>query len=80
MFGRLLLKRGKTPQELEQELIQAQLSEVKSAMDAAYANFENVLDPDLIDCYIYELNAVQKRYKFLLKQAKEAEQVRFQKT
>ena len=27
---------------------------------------ENVIDPDLIDCYIYELNSVQMRYKFLL--------------
>ena len=26
----------------------------------------NVIDPDLIDCYIYELNSVQMRYKFLL--------------
>jgi hypothetical protein len=43
-------------------------------MEAAYSNFENVSDPDLIDCYIYELNAVWKRYKFLLKQAKCLEQ------
>ena len=32
----------------------------------AYRNLENVIDPDLIDCYIYELNSVQMRYKFLL--------------
>ena len=32
----------------------------------AYNNLENVVDPDLIDCYIYELNSVQMRYKFLL--------------
>lgn len=32
----------------------------------AYHNLENVVDPDLIDCYIYELNSVQMRYKFLL--------------
>ncbi|BCJ97001.1 YaaL family protein [Anaerocolumna chitinilytica] len=42
----------------------------KLALESAYSNFENVVDPDLIDCYIYEVNAVQKRYKFLLKQAK----------
>lgn len=30
----------------------------------AYNNLENVVDPDLIDCYIYELNSVQMRYKF----------------
>lgn len=32
----------------------------------AYRNLENAVDPDLIDCYIYELNSVQMRYKFLL--------------
>ena len=41
-------------------------------MDTAYANFQNVMDPDLIDCYIYESNAAQKRYHFLLKQLKGA--------
>ena len=45
----------------------------KTALDAAYSNFENVVDPDLIDCYIHEVIAVQKRYKFLLKHAKEHE-------
>ena len=54
----------------------ALLSEIKKtrlALESAYSNFENVIDPDLIDCYIYEVNAIQKRYKFLLKQAKEME-------
>lgn len=48
----------------------------KSALDAAYANFENVVNPDLIDCYIYEVNSVQKRYKFLLELVREMESQR----
>lgn len=47
------------------------IEKTKIALESAYSNFENVSDPDLIDCYIYELNAMQKRYKFLLRQAKE---------
>ncbi len=47
------------------------IEKTKIAIESAYSNFENVSDPDLIDCYIYELNAMHKRYKFLLKQAKE---------
>jgi len=43
----------------------------KNALDTAYANFETVVDPDLIDCYTYEIYSVQKRYKFLLEQAKQ---------
>lgn len=39
----------------------------------AYHNLENVVDPDLIDCYIYEVNSVQMRYKFLLSSIKQYE-------
>lgn len=31
-----------------------------------YDNLENVVEPDLIDYYIYQAKAVQMRYKFLL--------------
>lgn len=52
-----------------------EIEKTKLALESAYSNFENVVDPDLIDCYIYEVNAVQKRYKFLLKKAKELDQL-----
>ena len=39
----------------------------------AYHNLENVIDPDLIDCYIYEWNAAQLRYQFLLRKFKNME-------
>ncbi len=45
------------------------IRKTKYALDCAYSNFENVVDPDLIDCSIYELQAVQMRYRFLLRQA-----------
>ncbi|MBS6397758.1 MAG: YaaL family protein [Clostridiales bacterium] len=45
------------------------IQKTKYALDCAYSNFENVVDPDLIDCSIYELKAVQMRYRFLLRQA-----------
>lgn len=54
----------------EEELLRLEIRKAKLALETAYSNFENVVDPDLIDCYIYEVNAVQKRYKYLLKQAK----------
>lgn len=50
-----------------------EINKTKLALEAAYSNFENVVDPDLIDSCIYEMNAVQNRYKFLLKQAKASE-------
>ena len=54
-------------------LLISEINKTKLALDAVYSNFENAVDPDLIDSCIYEMNAVQNRYKFLLKQAKASE-------
>lgn len=48
-----------------------ELAKTKKALEHAYSNFENVLDPDLIDSSIYELNAINKQYKFLLERARQ---------
>ena len=65
----------KEPVEIEKSITRRKLLEeldmTKNALDTAYANFEAVVDPDLIDCYTYEIYSVQKRYKFLLEQAKQ---------
>ncbi|MCQ4727878.1 YaaL family protein, partial [Anaerotignum faecicola] len=45
----------------------------KTAIDSARNHFEQVIDPTLIDCYIYELNAAQLRYQFLLRRFKSRE-------
>ena len=47
-----------------------ELSQAKQEMEDAYANFQNVSDPDLIDCYIYRSHASWKRYLFLLRLAR----------
>ncbi len=64
------MKKKSKFRQKEEELLLLEISKAKLALESAYSNFENVVDPDLIDCYIYEVNAVQKRYKYLLKQAK----------
>lgn len=71
----------KAPVETEdfstrQQLL-SDLHQTKNALDLAYSNFENVVDPDLIDCYTYEIYSVQKRYKFLLEQARQMDLQRF---
>ncbi len=60
-----------TQAEYEKYLILADIQRTKQALDNAYSNFQNVVDPDLIDCYIYEVKSVQQKYKYLLKRAKE---------
>lgn len=59
------------PEKLYDDDLLRDIAITKTALDTAYSNFENVVDPDLIDCYIHEVIAVQKRYKFLLKHARE---------
>lgn len=59
--------------ELEKISIREELLQARRALENAYAGFDNVTDPDLIDCYIFELNAVMKRYKYLLEQAAKAD-------
>ncbi len=67
------MMRIRKKQELPEESLIKEIQRTKMALETAYSNFENCLDPDLIDSYIYEVNAVQKRYKFLLKQVKTLE-------
>lgn len=55
--------------ESQMNNILADLDKTRRALEDAYAGFDSVTDPDLIDCYIYEVNSVLKRYKFLLEQA-----------
>lgn len=42
-----------------------ELEKTRFALDVAYAGFNDAVDPDLIDSYIYEINALQKKYKYL---------------
>lgn len=67
MVNMKLFSRKKPPRE---DLLIKEINKTKHALDAAYSQFEYVVDPDLIDSCIYELNAIQNRYKYLLKQAK----------
>lgn len=67
----------KNKKENEQEKRRAELlkelQDVRNAIDTIYANLSYVVEPELIDCCIYELNAFQLRYKFILNQVKEEE-------
>lgn len=53
--------------------LRAEIERSKWAIDTARNHFEEVVDPMLVDCYIYELNAAQLRYQFLLRKFKSQE-------
>lgn len=50
-----------------------ELRQTIGTIDIAINHFEQVVDPTLIDCYIYELKAAQLRYQFLLQRIKKQE-------
>lgn len=54
----------------EQKLLLEEINDAKLQMEIADINFQDALDPDLIDYYIYEGNAAWKKYCFLIRQAK----------
>lgn len=63
-------KKENLPQVDNQKQLLQELKETQNALDTAYANLSYVVEPELIDCCIYELNAIQLRYKFILSQVK----------
>ncbi len=50
-----------------------ELRQTMSTINTVFNHFEEVVDPTLIDCYIYELKAAQLRYQFLLRHIKQQE-------
>ena len=60
-----------SPEIIEEDFSPIDLKEsirkTRQALEIAYAGFDNALESDLIDSYIYEINALQKRYQHLRK-------------
>lgn len=58
-----------TPEYLEEDYtpvnLQNSIEKTRKNLEIAYAGFDNALEVDLIDSYIYEINSLQKRYKHL---------------
>ncbi len=58
-----------TPEYMEEDFtpvnIQESLEKTRQDLEVAYAGFNNAVEIDLIDSYIYEINSLQKRYKHL---------------
>lgn len=68
-----LLKKKEAPVSYNEKYLIDEINMTKDALNAAYSNFDNATDPDLIDSWIYRLNAEQKRYKYLIERAREYE-------
>lgn len=55
------------------EQIKKEIEDLQQSLETANSNFNHVSDPDLVDSCIYELNALNFRYKYLLRLVREYE-------
>ena len=49
------------------------LDQTRVLINQAYACFNRESDPDLIESYVFEINALQSRYSYLLRRVRELE-------
>ena len=63
----------KQERETGKQALDEELREARLQLRRAYDAFDLVTDPDLIDAWIYEINAWQARYCGLLRQRKAME-------
>lgn len=49
-----------------------ELSGMRGTLDAAFARFDQSTEPELVEACVYEINAAQARYNYLLRRIKES--------
>jgi len=54
----------------EGRIIMEEIERIKTDLDVAKRNFDMATDSALIDCYIYEIFALNSKYQYFLKKAK----------
>lgn len=66
-FGR----RGQAQRQAEErrQLLEG-MKQTRDQLNSAYAQFNLYSDPDLVDSCVYEINALQSRYSYFVRQVK----------
>ena len=63
-------RRSRALEQERQDLMSA-LSSTQALIHQAYGGFNTANDGDLIESYVFEINALQARYSYLLRRVKE---------
>ena len=58
----------------EKNMLREGLAQTRIQLNQAYLCFNSADDPDLIESYVFEINALQARYNYLLRRVKELEE------
>ena len=56
--------------QLERQELMTALTQTRTLINQAYGGFNSTCDSDLIESYVYEINALQARYNYLLRRFK----------
>ncbi len=66
-------RRGTDPREAERQELINFMAKTRVELSQAYAGFNMQTDPDLVDSHVYEINALQSRYSYLVRRLKQLE-------
>lgn len=69
---KLTFRRDNPNHAARQELMSS-LAHTRTLINQAYGGFNTASDSDLIESYVFEINALQARYNYLLRRVKELE-------
>ena len=64
-------RRRESERERERRALLESLAQTRTLIAQAYSGFKTAHDADLIESYVFEINALQCRYSYLLRRVKE---------
>ena len=64
-------RRRESEQERERRALLESLAQTRTLIAQAYSGFNTAHDADLIESYVFEINALQSRYSYLPRRVKE---------
>jgi len=66
-------RRARLPRNSEREQLMQTLADTRVLINQAYSGFNTAKDDELIESFVFEINALQSRYSYLLRRIKELE-------
>lgn len=69
----LFSRRAGAPRNSEREHLMKTLADTRVLINQAYSGFNCAKDDELIESFVFEINALQSRYSYLLRRIKELE-------
>ena len=74
LMGLFFARRKPTPREEERRELEESLRETRVRIAQAYAGFNTAEDGELVESFIYEIQAQKVRYSYLLRRRKALEE------